>query len=144
MAKRSNRLKTVVRVKKHQEKVTQQQLVVIQDQHLREAATLQQLNAAKDEAVNETKGFGRARVTDLQTQRAFIFRLSRQIDSQSAKVDEMQDKENQKRHELTGRSQSRQMVEKLDERRKEEEERSDDRKEQTTIDDLAQRAGKNS
>ncbi len=142
MAKAANRFQTVLRVKKHQEKLAQQQLMRIQDEHNREQEALQRFHADREDALNEKVRFGRARVTDLQTQRAFIFKLSRQIDHQSQKVDEIRRKEVEKLDELTRRAQSRQMVETIDQRRKDEVERQLDKKEQSLIDDMANRQKK--
>ena len=143
MAKKASRFRTVLRVKKHQEKVTQQQLMQIQEAHEQEQRVLARLHDAHEEAVQESAHTGRARATDLQTQRAFIFKLTRQINHQSEKVDEIREKEDFKRQELTERAQSRQMVENLDEKREAEVVRSIDRKEQEMIDELANRSGKN-
>ena len=118
MAKAASRFHTVVKVKQHQEKVAQQQLIKIQDDHVKEKTRLERLHEAREEAVEEAPRFGRARATDLQTQRAFIFKLTKQIHHQSSKVDEVKGQEVAKRKELTERAQSRQMVEKLDEKQK--------------------------
>lgn len=142
MAKAASRFKTVLNVKKHQEKAVQQQLIQIQDAHLKEKEALENLHEAREGVVNDTPRFGKARATDLQTQRAFIFKLTRQINHQTSKVDEVKAREHAKRHELTERSQSRQMVEKLVEKRKAEAARLLDRKEQEIIDEMANRPNK--
>ncbi len=139
MAKPKSRFSTVLRVKKHQEKLTQQQLVQIQQSHLQEQEMLERLQQAREEAVKESYGTGRAKATDLQTHRAFIFSLTRQIHRQATKVNEMKERENMKREELTQRAQARQVVEKLEEKSKEETLRELGRKEQSFMDELAQR-----
>jgi len=139
MSNDANRFKTVLRVKRHQEKVAQQQLQQIQDEHQREQEALDQLHETREGALNGTIQFGKARVTDVQVQRAFIYKLNRQIDRQTEKVDEVRDKEVEKLDELTRRAQSRQMVEKVDERRRDEAERVVDKKEQGLIDEVANR-----
>ncbi len=140
MAKPSSRFETVVNVKKHQEKLTQQQLTQIQDAHQREQGVLSDLNARKEQAFASSPQMGKARATDLQAHRAFIFKLTRQISHQTQKVDEIRTKELEKRVELTGRVQSRQMVEKLDEKKKQEAARELDKREQNMIDELANRS----
>ena len=142
MTKEVSRFTTVLKVKKHQEKVTQQQLKQIQDEHKQEQDTLDHLHSTREEAANGAVSVGRARATDIQVQRAFLFKLSRQIYQQSAKVDEIREEEVTKRQELTQKAQSRQMVEKLDEKKKAEAARQLDRLEQELIDDLAGRRGK--
>lgn len=142
MAKPKSRFSTVLRVKKHQEHLTQQQLRQIQQSHLQEKEMLERLQEAREEAVKESYGASRAKATDLQTHRAFIFSLTRQIHRQATKVNEMKEQENAKREELTKRAQARQMVEKLEEKSKEEALREIDRKEQSIMDELAQRTTK--
>ncbi len=142
MAKTKSQFGTVVRIKKHQEKIAQQQLTQIRDTHLREQEMLTRLNHAKEVAVNEIPSTGKARATDLQMHRAFVFKLSRQIDRQTGLVKEIREKEEEKREEVTKRAQSRQMVEKLDERKQADVVRESDRKEQSVIDELAKRTGK--
>lgn len=139
MTKPASRFETVVNVKKHQEKLTQQQLTQIQDAHQREQGVLSTLEARKEEAFASTPKKGKTRATDLQAHRAFIFKLTRQISHQTQKVDEIRTKELEKRVELTGRVQSRQMVEKLDEKAKQEAARELDKREQELIDEVANR-----
>ncbi len=142
MAKPKSRFSTVLRVKKHQEKLTQQQLLQIEQSHLQEKEMLDRLQQAREEAVQESYGTGKAKATDLQTHRAFIFSLTRQIHRQATKVHEMKEREEAKREELTQRMQARQMVEKLEEKSKEEALRESDRKEQSIMDELAHRTTK--
>ncbi|MBI5473469.1 MAG: flagellar export protein FliJ [Ignavibacteriae bacterium] len=142
MTKEISRYTTVLKVKKHQEKVTQQQLKQIQEEHQQQQDRLDVLHNKRDDAVKGTHNFGRAKATDIQVQRAFLFKLSRQIYQQSAKVDEIREEEEIKRQELTRKAQSRQMVEKLDEKKKAEAARQADRVEQELIDDLAGRPSK--
>jgi len=144
MAKASSQFQSVIRVKKHQEKLTQQQLMLLEDVHSKEKKTLDHLHEVREEAVGGSPQIGKARANDLQTRSAFIFKLTRQIDHQSSKVDEIGEKTNAKREELTKRAQSRQMVEKLDQKRKEEASKKNDRREQEMMDDVANRSNKNS
>jgi flagellar export protein FliJ len=140
MRKNVSRFQTVLRVKQHQEKIAQQQLRRIQDEHEQEQSALSVLEGTKEEALDGAIRFGRAKVSEVQVQRAFIFKLNRQIDHQALKVEEIREREVEKLDELTKRSQSRQMVEKLDERTQEEAARKVDKKEQELIDDVAGRA----
>lgn len=139
MAKATSRYKTVVRVKQHQEKVTQQQLNQIEDTHVKEREALDRLHETRDEAVVGDLHVGKARATDLQTHRAFIFKLTRQIHQQSSRVNEIQIKADAKREELTERARARRIVEKLDERRIAEAIKELDRKEQEKTDEVANR-----
>lgn len=130
----------MLRVKQHQEKVAQQQLRRIRDEHDQELSALNVLEGTKENALENAVRFGRAKVHQAQVQRAFIFKLNRQIDHQAKKVEEVRQREVEKLDELTKRSQSRQMVEKLDERSHDEAARKADKKEQELIDDVAGRA----
>lgn len=142
MAKVNSRFHAVIKVKKHQEKTTQQKLTKIEDNHTKEKDTLNRLHEKKEKAVGSAPRFGRALVTDLQAQQAFIFKLSRQISHQSSKVEEIKGQADATRQELTSRVQSRQMVEKLDEKYEDEKAKIIDRKEQEILDDVAKRPGK--
>lgn len=139
MAKQTSRFGTVLRLKKHQEKLTQQQLMQLQRTHLQEKEMLDKLHEAKEEAVKESYSKSRAKATDLQTHRAFLFNLSRQIKKQATKVEEIGLREEQQREELTKKAQARKMVEKLDKKSREEALREVERKDQMVMDDLAQR-----
>jgi len=81
----------------------------------------------------------KTKAVDLQTSQAFIQSLSRQIEQQVEKVQEIITQEEGKRGELLEKSQSKQMIEKIDQRRKDEEEKEQERKAQRVIDVLAQR-----
>ncbi|HXF99400.1 MAG TPA: flagellar export protein FliJ [Bacteroidota bacterium] len=143
MAKPSSRFGTLLRLKKHQEKLTQQQLLQIQRTHLQEKEMLDKLREAREEAMLESYSKGRTKATDLQTHRAFIFNLSRQITTQTSKVHEISKREQATRAELTKKAQARQIVEKLDEKMREEALREAERKNQSMLDDVAQRSGGN-
>jgi flagellar export protein FliJ len=142
MAKSSSPFHNVLRVKRHQEKVAQQQLMHIEDAHNKEKELLNTLHKVRTEAVGGTQRSGRARVNELQTQRAFIIKLTKQINHQASKLDDIKRKANAKRKELTERAQSRQMVEKLDEKRKVQVSKNRDRVEQEMIDEVANRTAR--
>lgn len=134
-----SKLDTVIKVKNHQVKNAQRELAVITVTKEKEETELDRLeethNTAMSDAVREMK----TRAADLQTGSAFIQNLSRQIKRQEGKVDEIREKEDGKREELIEKSQSKQMIEKLEKKRKEEVEKELDRKAQRVIDMLAQR-----
>jgi flagellar export protein FliJ len=139
MQKSGARLKTVLRVKKHQERMAQQELTVIQDTHVKEVEALANLSSRQEAALGEAGTTKKARATDLQVHRAFIQKLNRDIKQQGTRVHEIEEQENDKREELTGKSQSRQMVEQLGERWEQAQAKELDRKEQQLIDALANR-----
>lgn len=139
MAKPASRFKTVVRVKKQQEKIAQQQLVQIEHAHLKEREELLRLHETREEAVDGSLHQVRTRATDLQMQRAFIVKLNGQIHQQSSKVKDILVKANAKREELTERARARQIVEKLEEKKSVEAAKTLDRKEQENTDEVANR-----
>ena len=132
-------LGTVLKVKVVQEKNAQRELAVIAQKREAEEKHLGQLEQTQDSAISEASEITRSRAGDLQTSRAFIQSINRQILKQGEKVDDVKNKESAKRDEVVERSKSRQMVESLDTKRREEVEKENERKAQKVIDVLAQR-----
>lgn len=130
---------TVIRVKDVQVKQAQRELAVITITRAREEGTLttleEQQNSAMTDAVRKLK----TKAVDLQTSQAFLQSLARQIEIQGEKLRDVISREEGKRVELVEKSQSKQMIEKIDQRRKDEVEKEEDRKAQRVIDVLAQR-----
>ncbi|HTY09847.1 MAG TPA: flagellar export protein FliJ [Bacteroidota bacterium] len=132
-------LATVLKVKKYQEKKAHEELVHLLRSKDVEQAALSDLNDRRENAMSEAVRVSRSRALELQTSRAFLKTLSTEIRQKEKKVNEIQLQENDKRSELVERTQSKQMVENLDQRRQAEFIREADRKEQRLIDVLAQR-----
>ena len=132
-------LATVLKVKKFQEKKAHEELVHLLRSKDLEQAALSDLNDRRENAMTEAVRVSRSRALELQTSRAFLKTLSAEIRQKEKKVDEIQGQANNKRSELVERSQSKQMVENLDQRRQAEIAKETDRKEQRLIDVLAQR-----
>lgn len=132
-------LSTVIRVRDMQLKKTQRELAVIKVARQEEEGRLSSLEEEHGSAMAEAVRTMKTRAVDLQTSQAFIQSLSRQIERQEEKVRDVTDREEGKRVELVERSQSKQMVEKVDQRRREEETKEQERKAQRVIDVLAQR-----
>ena len=139
MTVQSTGLTTVLKVKQFQEKSTQKELAAIRTARETEEQQLGHLEASQNTAMTEAGNTVRSSAGDLQTARAFIQSISREISQQEQRVDEVKQQEDDKRGELIERSQSRQMVEKLDAKRKDEALRESERKAQRVIDVLAQR-----
>ncbi len=134
-----SRFGTLLRVKSIQERKTQQELVEIQNQKDEERQTLSQLQERREGEIAEAVRKSRMRATDLQSSRAFLTRLSKEIGEQENKIEEIQVKEDEKREELVERSRSKHMVEDLEEKYQTQVLREAERKEQRLIDVLAQR-----
>jgi len=133
-------LSTVIRVKGHLVKKAQRELAALKVTRQKEEGTLEALEGRQHSAMSEAARKKRGRAADLQTGRAFIQTLSRKIERQEARVREATTREEGKRGELVGHSQSKQMMTTLDERRKAESAKDKERKAQRDIDIVAQRA----
>lgn len=134
-----SRLHVVLKVKEHQEKKAHRELIQIRGTRENETAILDRLNEKEKSVVSDAIRTLRARATEMQTSRAFLQSLSRHIQQQKRKVDEMHSLENKKREELLEKSQAKQMIKKLQEKRETEAAREHERKEQRLIDILTQR-----
>jgi flagellar export protein FliJ len=132
-------LETVIRVKDFQVKKAQKELAVIKVSRAQEEGALTSLEEQQSTAMSDAVRKMKTKVVDLQTSQAFIQSLSRQIQKQEEKVQEIISEEAGKREELLEKSQSKQMIEKIDQRRKDEAEKEQERKAQRVIDVLAQR-----
>ncbi len=132
-------LQTVLKVKEFQEKNAQRELAAIKMHRETEEGKLGELEQSHSSAINEAGSVTRARAGDMQTARAFIGSLARQVQQQGERIEEVKQQEDTKRGELVERSKSRQIVEKLDARRREEMDKEDARKSQRIMDVLAQR-----
>ncbi len=132
-------LGTVIRVKDFQVKKAQRELAVIKISRVQEEGTLTSLEERQSTAMSDAVRKMKTKAVDLQTSQAFIQSLSRQIQHQEERVQEIITQEKGKRGELLEKSQSKQMIEKIDQRRKDEREKELERKAQRVIDVLAQR-----
>jgi len=132
-------LSTVIRVKDHLVKKAQRELAVIRVSREKEEGTLSTLEDRQSSAMTEAVRKMKTRALDLQTSQAFLQSLSRQIERQEEKVRQVTTQEEGKRGELVEKSQSKEMIVKIDQRRKDEEAKEQERKAQRVIDVLAQR-----
>jgi len=134
-----SRLQTVIRVKDIQLKNAQRELAQIKVKKEEEQGALDKLEEQKSSAMSDAARKMKARARDMQTGRAFLQSLSRQIKGQEETVQQISDQEETKRGELVERTKSQQMLEKIEEKRRDEEAKENDRKAQRVIDVLAQR-----
>ncbi len=132
-------LSTVIRVKDHLVKKAQRELAVIRVSREKEEGTLSTLEDRQSSAMTVAVRKMKTRALDLQTSQAFLQSLSRQIERQEEKVRQVTTQEEGKRGELVEKSQSKEMIVKIDQRRKDEEAKEQERKAQRVIDVLAQR-----
>jgi flagellar export protein FliJ len=132
-------LGTVIRVRDIQVNKAKQELAEIRNDREVAEGELQTLEEKQSSAMSDAVREMKTKAADLQTSQAFIQNLSRKIEEQGKKVDEIASAEEGKREELVERSQSKHMLEKIDQKRKEEFEKEQERKSQRIIDVLAQR-----
>lgn len=132
-------LATVLKFKQYQERKAHEELACLLRAKEQEQAALLGLNDKRETAMTDAVRTSKARVTELQTSRAFLRTLCREIQQKEEKVGEIQLQENDKREELIEKNQSKQMVENLEQRRQAEAAKELERKEQRLIDVLAQR-----
>jgi flagellar export protein FliJ len=130
---------TVIRVKDFLVKKAQRELAVISVDRVRAEGALTNLEEQQSTAMTDAVRTMKTKAVDLQTSQAFLQSLSRQIQKQVQKVEEVLTQEEGKRGELLEKSQSKQMIEKIDQRRKDEQEKELERKAQRVSDVLAQR-----
>ncbi|HUI10301.1 MAG TPA: flagellar export protein FliJ [Bacteroidota bacterium] len=134
-----SRLQTVIRVKDIQLKNAQKELAQIKVKKEEEQGALDKLEDQKTSAMSDAARKMTARARDMQTSRAFLQSLSRQINQQEQTVQNISDQEETKRGELVEKTKSKQMLENIEEKRRDEESKESDRKAQRVIDVLAQR-----
>ena len=135
----SSKFRTVLKVKKIQERKTQAELHQLEVDHAREEATLVEIKDTQKAALSDAVRRMKMKATEAQTSRAFIKQLSSEIDEQKDKVADIQSLKTEKREELVDRTKSTNMIEKLDKKIQAEEAKEIERKEQRLIDVLAQR-----
>jgi len=134
-----SRLQTVIRVKDIQVKGAQKELAQIKVKKDQEQVALDALQGQKTSAMSDAARTMKSRARDLQTSQAFLQSLSRQIKDQQSAVQAATEQEDSKRGELVEKTQSQQMISKIEEKRQAEQAKEDDRKAQRVIDVLAQR-----
>jgi flagellar FliJ protein len=139
MTKHKSKLSTVLRVKTHQQKITQVELGRIKEKHELENRTLNHLCDRREEAFDASRRISRGRLEDLQAGRAFISGLSRQIIQQERRVIETGLQEQRKTQELVQRTQAKKIVEKVKERQDDQVQKELERKDQKAMDVVAQR-----
>jgi flagellar export protein FliJ len=132
-------LGTVIRVRDIQVNKAKQELAEIRNDRAQAEGELQTLEEKQSTAMSDAVREMKTKAADLQTSQAFIQNLSRKIEEQGKKVEEITSAEEGKRGELLEKSQSKHMLEKIDQKRKEEIEKEQERKSQRIIDVLAQR-----
>ena len=141
MKEKKSRFCQVIKVKKLTENKAQTELSQIRSLRELEKVALGSLSNQREHAMDTAVRTMKARAADVQTSRAFIENLSRQISQAEKRIEGMQNQENAKREDLVQKSQARKIVEKLDEKRKGILAKEMERKEQRLLDALARKCG---
>ena len=141
MKTKPSKLHPVIKVKTFKEKKAQGELVQIQVTREQEHSALSRLNQKQNHAMKADGRTVRVSANEMQASRAFITRLSHQIQQQEKKIEGIKVQEDEKREELTKKSQARKMVEKLDEKRKATIAKEMERKEQRMLEVLTRTMG---
>lgn len=139
MTHKQTQLKFVSKIKKYLEEKAQRELVAIQNKREQETEQLNTLVKVSDSATAQSGQTVRANARDLQTNQAYLRSLSHQIREQEEFVETIISQEDDKRVELTEKSKSKKMIEKLDEKHTTEVALETEKTLQNQIDVLAQR-----
>jgi flagellar export protein FliJ len=134
-----SRFGTLLKVREHQERKAQQELNTIRTEKNAAENALTEMDEKRNTEIKGAANQGKARAKDLQTSRAFIRKLSQDIQQQENKIETIKTQEETKRVEVVGRSQEKEMVERLEEKYQAHAAKEKDRKEQRVVDILAQR-----
>lgn len=135
----SVRFGTLLKVRKYQEKKTQEELSQIRTQKHMEEETLSKLAAKRESEIASTPQNGKVQAADVQVSRAFLRKLAKEIQAQQKKIQEIEKQEETKTFELIERKKAKEMIEILEEKFQMQLAKERERKEQRLIDILAQR-----
>lgn len=133
------RFGTLLKVRKYQEKKAQEELSDIRKVKTQEEQTLSELSKKHEAEISATPQSGKVRASDVQTSRAFIRKLTKEIQAQQKKIEQIEKEELNKTNEVVERKKAKEMIETLEERFKAQLAKEQERKEQRLMDVLAQR-----
>lgn len=139
MTTKQTQLKFVSKIKKYLEEKAHRELVAIQNKREKETENLKSLIKVNDTALEESEQAVRANARDLQNNQAYLRSLAHQIREQEEFIETIIGQEDNKRTELTEKTKSKKIIEKLDEKHTEEIALENEKILQNQIDVLAQR-----
>ncbi len=134
------RFGTLLKVRKYQEKKAQEELSQIRNQKVVEEQTLSDLDDRRNAEMNGSDNVDKTNAQDVQTSRAFIRSLTRDMQTQQEKIKTIQHQEVNKTGEVVERKQAKEVVENLEDKYQTRLAKERDKKEQRMMDILAQRA----
>lgn len=135
----SKRIQKVLDVKTRQENQAHKELKHAQERKDAEAKKLDTLRTREEQALSDGESTVVVRASEIQTKRAFLRFLTREIEGQNERLDTVTTEENVKREALVERSKSKKIIQELKEQLVVQEQKEVERKEQRMIDILAQR-----
>ena len=124
----------------YQEKKAQEELSQIRNQKVVEEQTLSDLDDRRNAEMNGSDNVDKTNAQDVQTSRAFIRSLTRDMQTQQEKIKTIQHQEVNKTGEVVERKQAKEVVENLEDKYQTRLAKERDKKEQRMMDILAQRA----
>jgi flagellar export protein FliJ len=139
MESTSMRFGTLLKVRNYQEQKAQQELSQIRNQKISEEEQLETLDKKRNSEISDTGSVSKTRAADMQMSRAFIKRLSKEIQSQKNKIEDTQNKEDSKTDEVVERKQAKEMIQNLEDKYRSYMAKEQERKDQRLMDVLAQR-----
>lgn len=139
MESTSMRFGTLLKVRNYQEQKAQQELSQIRNQKISEEEQLATLDKKRNSEISDTGSVSKTRAADMQMSRAFIKRLSKEIQSQKTKIEDTQNKEDSKTDEVVERKQAKEMIQNLEDKYRSYMAKEQERKDQRLMDVLAQR-----
>jgi flagellar FliJ protein len=142
MSDKKPSLKIVQKVREIQEKQAQRELKETETRREKEHDLLKKMEEDRRYAISHSGKTKHMRAGDMQTDRAFLQRLSNLIQHQKQRFETIQAEAELKRLELIERSKNKKMIEKLEEKREGDRRREADKKEQDVIDVVSQRPEK--
>jgi flagellar export protein FliJ len=131
---------TLLKVRGYQEKKAQQELSNIRGLKNDAEDKLARLDDARDAEISDAGCVSKTNALEMQTSRAFLKRLSKEIRSQKIKIDDIEKQETQKTHEVVKRKQAKEMIQTLEDKYRISAVKEQDGKDQRLMDVLAQRA----
>ncbi len=141
MKKFSFRLDTVLRVREKQEKKVQVEMAEIIHERSDEEKKLVQLAEKRERMIVEAESKARCSAAEIQADRAYLGSLADEISQQKDHVNNLINREDEKRDELVKKMMDKKVLEKLREKKKTEYRREEDRVDQTMLDSIAHQNG---
>ncbi len=141
MKKFSFRLDTVLRVREKQEKKVQVEMAEIIHERSDEEKKLVQLAEKRERMIVEAENKARCSAAEIQADRAYLGSLADEISQQKDHVNNLINREDEKRDELVKKMMDKKVLEKLREKKKTEYRREEDRVDQTMLDSIAHQNG---